>query len=79
MTSYNVHDAEHHYCGNCHHFCDDQPVDPERHWTVRVSGQARGVGILVTDDVDEVVRDVERWVKAGVETIHVYRWPAVPK
>lgn len=24
MTSWHPRDAEQHYCGNCHHYCDDQ-------------------------------------------------------
>lgn len=73
MTSYNVHDAEHRYCGNCHHYCDQVP---HPRWTVRVSGQAHGKGILITESVDEAVSEVERYVRAGVQTITIHRWPA---
>lgn len=70
-TSYNPGDVENHYCGRCHHFCDQPP-----HWQVRVSGQAHGKGILVTDSIREVIDSVAAYLEGGAEVIHVYRWPA---
>lgn len=42
-------------------------------WLVKVSGQAKGKGILTTDSVEEIEREVGRYLRDGVERIEIER------
>lgn len=65
--SYNPIDVEAHYCGRCHHFCDDQ-TEPQV--IVVVTRWDSGTkGLLTTHDLDQALAYAAQAIKIGATEV----------